>query len=109
MSPLALLRLPHVPRLLVSALVGRLPNGMVPLALVLFARTTGESYGRAGLLTAAYSLGCCVGGPALSRVMDLRGQREALVLGGVVSSLALAVLPWTPGARALLVALVAGL
>jgi MFS family permease len=109
MSPLALLRLPQVPRLLVSALVGRLPNGMVPLALVLFARATGESYGRAGLLTAAYSLGCCVGGPALSRVMDLRGQREALVLGGVVSSLALAVLPWTPDAPALLVALVAGL
>ena len=41
MSPLALLRLPQVPRLLVSALVGRLPNGMVPLALVLFARATG--------------------------------------------------------------------
>ena len=66
---------------------------MVPLALVLFARDTGSGYGRAGLLTAAYSLGCCLGGPALSRVMDLRGQRAALVLGGVVSSLALAVLP----------------
>lgn len=109
MSPLALLRVPQVPRLLVSALVGRLPNGMVPLALVLFARATGESYGRAGLLTAAYSLGCCLGGPALSRVMDLRGQREALVLGGVVSSVALAVLPWSPGTLALVVALVAGL
>lgn len=109
MSPLALLRMPQVPRLLVSALVGRLPNGMVPLALVLFARATGESYGRAGLLTAAYSLGCCVGGPVLSRVMDLRGQREALVLGGVVSSLALAVLPWSPGVLAFAVALLAGL
>ena len=75
MSPLALLRVPQVPRLLVSALVGRLPNGMVPLALVLFARATGESYGRAGLLAAAYTLGCCLGGPALSRVMDLRGPR----------------------------------
>jgi predicted MFS family arabinose efflux permease len=82
---------------------------MVPLALVLFARASGESYGRAGLLTAAYSLGCCLGGPALSRVMDLRGQREALVLAGVVSSLSLAVLPWTPGAAALAVALAGGL
>ena len=82
---------------------------MVPLALVLFARDTGSGYGRAGLLTAAYSLGCCLGGPALSRVMDLRGQRPALVLGGVVSSLALAVLPWVPSGGALVVALVAGL
>lgn len=109
LSPGALLRLPQVARLLFSALVGRLPNGMVPLALVLFARDSGSGYGRAGLLTAAYSLGCCLGGPALSRVMDLRGQRLALVLGGVVSSLALAVLPWVPSGGALVVALVAGL
>lgn len=109
LGPGALLRLPQVARLLFSALVGRLPNGMVPLALVLFARDTGSGYGRAGLLTAAYSLGCCLGGPALSRVMDLRGQRPALVLGGVVSSLALAVLPWVPSGGALVVALVAGL
>jgi MFS family permease len=109
LSPAGLLRLPQVTRLLFSALVGRLPGGMVPLALVLFARDTGSGYGRAGLLTAAYSLGCCLGGPALSRVMDLRGQRAALVLGAVVSSLALAVLPWAPTGWALLVSLVAGL
>ncbi|SDP52445.1 Predicted arabinose efflux permease, MFS family [Pedococcus dokdonensis] len=108
LSPAALLRLPQVARLLFAALVGRLPNGMVPLALVLFARDTGSGYGRAGLLTAAYSLGCCVGGPALSRVMDVRGQRSALVLGGVVSSAALAVLPWVPSGGAIVVALVAG-
>jgi hypothetical protein len=41
--------------------------------------------------------------------MDLRGQRATLVLGGVVSSLALAVLPWVPAGAALVVALVAGL
>lgn len=109
LGPVALLRLPQVARLLFSALVGRLPNGMVPLALVLFARDTGSGYGRAGLLTAAYSFGCCLGGPALSRVMDLRGQRTALALGGLVSSCALAALPWVPSAAGLVVALVAGL
>lgn len=109
MSPLALLRTHQVARLLVSALVGRLPNGMVPLALVLFSRDTGSGFGRAGLLTAAYSLGCCLGGPALSRVMDLRGQRAALVLGGLVSSAALAALPWVPVGGALPVALLAGI
>ena len=109
LGPVTLIRLPQVARLLFSALAGRLPNGMVPLALVLFARDTGSGYGRAGLLTAAYSLGCCLGGPALARVMDLRGQRAALVLGGLVSSLALGVLPWVPSGGALVVALVAGL
>ena len=108
-GPVALLRTAQVARLLGSALVGRLPNGMVPLALVLFTRATGSGYGRAGLLTAAYSLGCCVGGPALSRVMDLRGQRSALVVGAMISSVALAVLPWTRGGLSLAVALLAGL
>ena len=107
--PADLLRRPQVGRLLASALVGRLPNGMVPLALVLFTRDSGSGYGRAGLLTAAYSLGCCLGGPALSRAMDLRGQRVPLVLGGVVSSLALSLLPVTPTSLGLLVAVVAGL
>jgi len=107
--PADLLRRPQVARLLFSALVGRLPNGMVPLALVLFTRDSGSGFGRAGLLTAAYSLGCCVGGPALSRAMDLRGQRVPLVVGGVVSSLALALLPWVPTAGGLAVALAAGL
>jgi MFS family permease len=107
--PVDLLRRPQVARLLLSALVGRLPTGMVPLALVLFTRDTGSGFGRAGLLTAAYSLGCCLGGPVLSRAMDLRGQRVPLVVGGVVSSAALALLPWVPTAWGLAVALVAGL
>ena len=82
---------------------------MVPLAIVLFSRAEGEGYARAGLLTAAYTLGCCLGGPALSRVMDVRGQPATLVLGGVVSSVALGMLPLMPGGGALAVALLAGL
>ena len=108
-GPVELLRRPHVGRLLCAALLGRLPTGMVPLALVLFTRDSGSDFARAGLLTAAYSLGACLGGPVLSRVMDVRGQRGTLVLGGVLSSLALATLPFAPGVAGLLVALVAGL
>ena len=104
----ALLRRPHVGRLLASSLVGRLPTGMVPLALVLFTRGAGRDFHQAGLLTAAYSLGACLGGPVLSRVMDLRGQRGTLVVGGVVSSVALAAVPFGPAAVALALALVAG-
>jgi predicted MFS family arabinose efflux permease len=108
-APALLLRSPHVPRLLLSALVGRLPGGMVPLAVVLFSRAEGGGYARAGLLTAAYTLGCCLGGPALSRLMDVRGQGATLALGAVVSSVGLALLPLVPGAGALAVALLAGL
>lgn len=108
-GPVELLRRPHVSRLLFSALLGRLPTGMVPLALVLFTRESGADFARAGLLTAAYSLGACFGGPVLSRVMDARGQRGTLVLGGIVSSVALAAVPFAPGLAGLLVALVAGL
>ncbi len=109
LGPAELLRRPHVARLLVSALVGRIPSGMVPLALVLFARASGADFHRAGLLSAAYSLGSCVGGPGLSRVMDARGQRVTLVVGGAVSSLALALVPFRPGFGGLALALVAGI
>ncbi len=108
-GPIALLRTPQVPRLLFASLLGRLPVGMVPLALVLFARDSGTGYGRAGLLTAAYSIGACFGGPVLSRVMDLRGQPGTLVVSGVVSSLALAVLPHSGTGVALALSAVAGL
>jgi MFS family permease len=89
---------------------------MVPLALVLFTRDGGGDFHRAGLLTAAYSLGAGLGGPLLSRLVDLRGQRGVLVVGGVVSSAALAVIPSASGASAsawaqalsLVLALVAG-
>ena len=106
--PVELLRRPHVGRLLASSLVGRLPTGMVPLALVLFTRGSGRDFHEAGLLTAAYSLGACLGGPLLSRLVDLRGQRGTLVVGGVVSSAALAAVPFGPAAVALLLALLAG-
>jgi predicted MFS family arabinose efflux permease len=108
-SPAVLLRTPQVARLLAASLLGRIPVGMVPLALVLFSRDTGSGYDHAGLLTAAYSVGACLGGPALSRVMDVRGQTPTLVVSGLVSSLALAVLPWSSGWFDLLLALVAGL
>lgn len=106
--PVELLRRPHVGRLLVSSLAGRLPTGMAPLALVLFTRGSGADFHVAGLLTAAYSLGACLGGPLLSRVMDLRGQRGTLVVGGVVSSGALALVPFGPTPAAVVLALVAG-
>jgi MFS family permease len=92
-------------RLLSLVLVGRLPNGMVPLALVLYARGSGHSWGSAGGLAAAYSGGNAVGAPLLARWMDRRGQTAVLVATAVVSAAALLAVPRVPSAAAFVVGL----
>src|SRR3954451_6379907 len=64
-----LLRRRDVTPLLLASVVGRLPLGMVPLALVLFARRDGGDYATAG----AWSLGLAAGTPLLGRALDRRG------------------------------------
>jgi hypothetical protein len=63
----ALLRRPHVAWLLASSLVGRLPAGMMSLALILRVTDSGGSYARAGLVSGAYVAGVAVSGPMLGR------------------------------------------
>src|SRR5690349_4754407 len=92
-SPFALLGRPLVARLLASSLLGRLPTGMVPVALVLFSRGSDVGYGVAGLFAAAYTAGSAVGGPVLARWMDRTGQTRVIVGAGVVCSIALGLLP----------------
>ncbi|AUH39997.1 MFS transporter [Streptomyces sp. CMB-StM0423] len=88
----AVLRAPYVPRLLSASLVGRLPTGMVPLAIVLAVRHHGGDYRLAGLLTALYAAGAAVGGPVLGRVIDRTRQPPVLLAGALVSGAALAAL-----------------
>jgi MFS family permease len=71
---------PYAKHLIVSNLVGRLPNGMGVLAIVLFLRAHGIGYQRIGVLAAAYALASAVGGPALGRAVDRRGQAGVLTL-----------------------------
>ena len=61
------LRTPQVPRVLLASLVGRLPFGAAPLALLLFTRESG-SIAAAGLIVAAYGAGTALGQPLLSRL-----------------------------------------
>lgn len=70
----ALLRLPHAARLLGGTLLGRLPNGMGALAIVLHVRAEGGSYPLAGALAAVYGLATAAGQPVLGRAMDRFGQ-----------------------------------
>ncbi|SHN36017.1 MFS transporter [Cryptosporangium aurantiacum] len=107
-SPFALLRRPVVARLLASSLLGRLPTGMVPVALVLFSRGESAGYGVAGLLAAAYTAGSAIGGPVLARWMDRTGQTRVIVGAGVACSVALALLPFVGTVGGIVVAVVAG-
>ncbi|MGF2950590.1 MFS transporter [Microbacterium alcoholitolerans] len=106
-----ILRTPGVARMIFAQLVARFPNGMMSLAILLHVEQQTGSYGAAGVVLAAASVGQAVAGPVTSRWMGAWGMRRVLTLTLVVCAsavLALALLPLAlPGYIAL--ALIAGL
>ena len=74
----ALLGLPHVPALVGWSLLGRLPLGMAPLALLLLVRGEGGSYGAAGIVVAVYAVAVGVGAPIAGRQVDRTGPSAVL-------------------------------
>lgn len=97
--------------MIAAQLVARFPNGMTSLAILLHVEQQTGSYGAAGLVLAAASVGQAIAGPVTSRWMGAWGMRRVLTLTltvCVLTVLALALLPLNlPGYMAL--ALVAGL
>ncbi|MFJ4836253.1 MFS transporter [Streptomyces sp. NPDC088747] len=82
------LRVPHVRRLLAGTLIGRLPSGMAPLALLLTgAQDTG--YATASGLVSLYLLSSAVGGPLTGHMVDHTGQTLVFTAGAIVSGTAL--------------------
>ncbi|HEU5158684.1 MAG TPA: MFS transporter [Streptosporangiaceae bacterium] len=80
------LRLPHAARLLGGTLLGRLPNGMGALAIVLFTRAHGGGYSLAGGLSAIWVVALALGQPTLGRAMDRLGQPRILFGGAVAAA-----------------------
>lgn len=66
-------------RLLSTALVGRMPQGMSSLAVLLLVRGATHSYAAAGAAVGAGALASALCGPLLGRLMDRLGRR--LVVG----------------------------
>jgi MFS family permease len=89
------MRQPHTARMLAGSIVGRLPAGMAPLAILLLVRSQHGSYALAGLLLSLYSLGAAAGGPALGRAVDRLGQQRILLPSAAVSACAFALLSVT--------------
>jgi MFS family permease len=86
---LALWRAPYVAALLGWAMVARLSLGMTPLALLLLVRGEGSSYGAAGGVAAAYTIGVGAGAPVGGRLVDRRGRVRALVPRAIAYSVLL--------------------
>ena len=87
-----LLRTPGVGRIMAAQLTARLPNGMTSLAILLHIQYITGSYGSAGLVLAATSVGQAVAGPITSRWMGRWGMRRVLTLTLIVCAAAIAAL-----------------
>ncbi|GLI28226.1 MFS transporter [Agromyces rhizosphaerae] len=93
-----LLRTPGVARIIAAQLTARFPSGMLSLAFLLHVERETGSYGAAGLVLAATSIGQAVAGPLTSRFMGRWGMRPVLITTLVIcaaSVVAIGVLPLT--------------
>jgi MFS family permease len=79
-----------VARIIAAQLAARFPNGMTSLAVLLHIEQVTGSYGAAGLVLAATSIGQAVAGPVTSRWMGRWGMRRVLTLTMLVCALAIA-------------------
>lgn len=92
----SLLRQRGVARVLVSQLVARFPSGMISLGLLIHIEAIFGSYGSAGLVLGASSIGQAVSGPIAGRAMGRFGARPVLLVTTLVCAGALAVMALMP-------------
>jgi MFS family permease len=107
----SLLRTPGVARIIAAQLTARFPSGMLSLGFLLHMQHIFGSYGAAGLVLAATSVGQAVSGPLTSRWMGVWGMRPVLLLTTsicAVSLLTVALVP-LPLVGYMIAGLVAGL
>src|SRR5207248_2446746 len=84
----AVMRMPHVARLLSTSLVARLPNGMSGLAILLLV-TRHHGYGRAGVVAGCYVAAAGGSNVLLARAADRWGPRRVLAPAGFGYALAM--------------------
>ena len=74
----SLLKTPGVARIIAAQLTARFPFGMLSLAFLLHIDRIHHSYGAAGLVLGAMSIGQAIAGPMTSRLMGILGMRTVL-------------------------------
>ncbi|MGI8714512.1 MAG: MFS transporter, partial [Solirubrobacteraceae bacterium] len=91
----SVLGIPGCARVFATALVGRLPQGMSSLAILLLVRSATHSYAAAGVAVGAFAFATAAGSPLQGRLADRHGRARVLVpaslaQGGVLVALVLA-------------------
>src|SRR5687767_2599828 len=74
------LRVPHVRWLFATALLARLPYGILGLGIVLFVHDQTGSFAVAGAVAGAFSVAAAVTLPVLGRLIDVLGQTRVIVV-----------------------------
>ncbi len=93
---LDLLRTPGVARIIAAQLTARFPGGMLSLAYLLHIEHLFNSYGAAGLVLAATSVGQAISGPLTSRWMGAWAIRPVLILTTSVCAASMAAIAFVP-------------
>lgn len=91
-----LLRVQGVARILLAQLLARFPGGMLSLGTLIHIERIFDSYGAAGLVLAALSVGQAIAGPLTSRWMGRWGMRPVLILTTIVCAFAIATIALVP-------------
>jgi len=84
-----LLKTPGVGRIIAAQLTARFPAGMTSLAILLHIEQVTGSYGAAGLVLAATSVGQAIAGPVTSRWMGRWGMRPVLTITMLICAVTL--------------------
>jgi MFS family permease len=100
----------RVKGLLFASLLARMPIGMGAVGLILFIHGETGSFGSAGVVTGAFTIGIGGTGPLLARLIDRRGSRLVIVPAALVTAAGLVavVLLGKAGAGTVPLALAAG-
>src|ERR1700761_8001926 len=75
---------PHVRPLVVLTLLARMPIGMGAVAVILFVHGVTGSFGIAGGVAGAYTIGLGITGPSVARFIDRHGSRLVIVPGALL-------------------------
>jgi len=85
----SVLSAPGCARVFATALIGRLPQGMLSLAILLLVRSKTGSYAAAGIAVGAFAFATAAGAPFLGRLVDRFGRRRVLAPSAIAQGVAL--------------------
>jgi MFS family permease len=80
---------PGVLPLAFFSLLARVPIGMAGVSMILFVHSRTGSFGDAGIVVGAYTVGLGMTGPPLARLIDRRGSKWVIVPGAILVAAAM--------------------